>query len=661
MSIGSISFGIKGHESEVKMGDSLPSLPSYLVRSLKIGNTSIDIPKGISTNAGSPVGEILSELVASKPTTGPTPQQISEALGKIHGIIGGHPHLGTEFSEEIYEALHPESAGKPEDISEGNKAALEIWEAYGFIDDKGTLDFTKLGLTPKQIREANLSGKVWLDDEGNFQMDVTFNFGEEAFKALSALKERVNETFQPLGENSPISINPEDARDLGPDALAALEHDGQIQFKSLPNGKTLKLILDPGKDGKDDGLTVEVWDKGNRENPVKRKKIPLSVVFEGQEYHGRCVQKNGHPILEGWRSQELFQKSVVHTDKERIVPFTARFDRIVSDNTNNPARIQAQNTLWAAVRTYLGATVSPEEQEAQQTSEQQTAQEESVLKAILKPGNESKPETAKIVAKAGKLPKEPLRTKNLIDAGKQVVDAVKRLEESLRLQTPSSDSGKPLSSTLQLAEEQAPTHIQPERAKEIVTPEDVPEVAEVVVPKAQAVEINTQAINPTVIKDLSQALSSLRRGLENLPDGPDDIYKAFEELKNNLKELQDNVPELFSNPLFLQQAQKNNPELFEKIQPGLAQLQKVTASILANIKDHATSAPNDELSEIFELIKSVNAAVNQLLVKTEITESDDILNAAKDLVAGGLKDLVAGLPKPDSPIGGTNPNSAKSS
>lgn len=323
---------------------------------LTVGDSTISIPKGtITATQLDKIGNVLEGLTLSEATTGPSRQQkIDEALGKIHDIIGGHPHLGNEFSEEIYELLHPETAGKPEDIKR-NKGVMGVWEDIKIVNDKGIIDFSKLGLTQEQIQKAGISGKMWIDENGKFQMDVTFNFGQEAVAALKLLKDEVNKHIDPSNDNSPISFNPEDAGTLESTDLAILERGGQIQFKSLPSGKTLKLVLEPGEDGQGDELTIQVRDKGDgtwTENP---RKIPLSAVFEGQEHEGHRVRKDDHPILENWRT--ILQDSFINIEKKRLIPFTARFDRLTANNTNDPKRIQASNTLWDAVYTYLGATL----------------------------------------------------------------------------------------------------------------------------------------------------------------------------------------------------------------------------------------------------------------------------------------------------------------
>lgn len=631
MSISSISFGRPGHESVIEMGATLPQLPSYLERTFKIGETSINIPKGVSTDVESPVGKILSGLIAADPTTGPTKQQIDEAIEKIHTQTGGHPHFGTTFSEEIQQLLHPKPIETLIGTKEANETALEIWKSCGLINDEGTINFTKLcqpplcdpALSEKQIRNAKLSGKIWVDDEGKFQMDVTFKFGEDAVKALSALKEKVNDTFQPSSDDSPISINPEDAGVLKGSALLALKHGGQIQFKSLPNGKTLKLILDPGEDGAGDGLTIEVWDKGNREKPIKSKKVPLSVVFEGQECYGRCVQKDDHPILGDWRSRELFQKSVVHTEKERIIPFTARFDRLVSDNTEDPARIQAQNTLWAAVWTYLEATIQLEEakEEASIAAGKEepkivSAEEEPISKSDRKPTEEEEIVTEEVIIEspedkkgsptvsASKEQTLSLNVRqNLLKAARNVEGAIKDLLKSLEEIRPFSN-------------------------------EDLKQPHKTTMPQPQV------AVSSPATPSLNQINSGAIGWLQQNPI-PDEDNIAFDGLKGTLEQLQNELPDLFSNPLFLKQTKVHNPELFNQIQSDLTSLQQATASIMAGIAN--TTQSSDELQDLLTLAEGVNKAVNQLLGATPYEESDDLFNAAQDLVSGGLKDLVAGL------------------
>ncbi|MGX8717435.1 MAG: hypothetical protein ACSW8C_05625, partial [bacterium] len=231
MGINTISFGGKTYERT-------SSGPSYLPWSkrnstIRLGSldeaikqnqtdvtlnfndgSSLQIPSATLTNAENrgKLTEAIKTLISSNPTTGPAQQKIDEALGKIHGIIGGHPHLGTEFSEEIYEALHPESAktaAETQQIGEAETALAEL-KSTGLVREDGTIDLTKLkGLTSLDLKKANLSVNIKVEN-GVFEMTFNGNCGEETAKVLKTLKEVVNKKFEEKGLKDPITLNPND-------------------------------------------------------------------------------------------------------------------------------------------------------------------------------------------------------------------------------------------------------------------------------------------------------------------------------------------------------------------------------------------------------------------------------------------------------------------
>lgn len=333
---------------------------------LTLGDATISISKGTTQTQLNAIGKVLEGLTLSEATTGPSQQQkIDEALGKIHTIIGGHPHLGNEFSEEIYEALHPtpikpaatQQIGEPEE-------ALDELKSTGLVRKDGTIDFSKLSKTIKEynkehsgnkieiptaldLKKANLSVNIKVENDV-FEMTFNGNCGEATQKVLDVLKTVVNKKFEDKGLKGPITLDTKNVL-LGDDA-AVLERGGIIQIKTFPNGKMLKLTLDPGQNGQDDGLTIETKEK-------ESVKIPLSAVFGGEPYQGVQVKKDGHPILEDYKKRELFLKARPRTEEERILPFTSRFANIKDNKQEAEA---ASNELWGAVRTYLEATLPSE-------------------------------------------------------------------------------------------------------------------------------------------------------------------------------------------------------------------------------------------------------------------------------------------------------------
>ena len=398
------------------------------------------------------------------PPTTDLDKQIKEATANLKPVL--HPHIKDPIIvSAINKALQPHHVEGPANIKELNEKALEDWKKAGIIDENGTLDFTKLGFSKSEIRKAGLKGKIWLKDNGEFDMKVSGNFGDTSADALKALKKAVNGQnnkipgFEPSGDNSPISIDPNAVKELSPEDKITLGHGGQIQFRAMANGEMLKVILDPGEDGKDDGLTIGIFGKNE-----KSEKIPLAVVFEGAERNGFSAKKNGHPILEDWRKQELFKKAAVEQNIDRLVPFTSRFDRITQSNEDDVCRIQAENTLWNAVDVYLRMVAttssSPENNQqgvkvsiAKKAADVEKGQEPAApnpgkTNSTIPEANASKVQDKNIFhAEKGPLQK-PRNYSDLLDATKGLKDALSQLPhpeaKSVQMPQPSSVASDPI-------------------------------------------------------------------------------------------------------------------------------------------------------------------------------------------------------------------------
>ena len=259
--------------------------------------------------------------------------------------------MGANFTEPLREVFNPKEINGTK--NEG--VIFEKLKEEGVIDDAGKIDFAKLGLSAKEIKKNQLEGKVWVDDNGKFQVKVNGFLGDGCIKAFSALKGKVGSVAQTNELENPITLDPNILGKSSAEDMEVMERGGQIQYHSCGDTnspRTLKLVLDPGEDGKNDGLTVSVLqsNKGSVKETRRSAKIPLSVVFEGQELDGK---KTDHPLLENWRENRYFERSVVKTEWF--------FDKKTSDNTNSVGRTQAQNDLWKATNEYLRWTLNESE------------------------------------------------------------------------------------------------------------------------------------------------------------------------------------------------------------------------------------------------------------------------------------------------------------
>jgi hypothetical protein len=234
-----------------------------------------------------------------------------------------HPHIKDEAVLENLEAMKAPSKSPNK---EANEALFADLQQRGFIDEKGNIDFTKLGLSEKQIQKSELKGFVSVDKDGNFHYTMNGKCGQNAVKALEGLRNAI-EGFQDRNRDThgsyiSILINPGNVATPSPEDLDVLSRGGQIQYRpGVPhtiqhaNGDkyevhdTVKLTLDPGKNGTEgsDGLTVEVFDSDG-ECIGHTPKTPLDVVFKGKELDGqRALGADGQGILPNY--QELLGNS----------------------------------------------------------------------------------------------------------------------------------------------------------------------------------------------------------------------------------------------------------------------------------------------------------------------------------------------------------------
>ena len=295
---------------------------------------------------------INKNLTTATPTTGPSVDTVTAQMKPTGDRI--HPHLKEEFTDPINQIFNPKEINGTQNeqaIMDGLEGILKNFQRG---DKEGDIDFTKLGLDPKTIKKNQIQGKVCIDDKGKFQVKVTGYLGDDLRSAFIALKDNVGIAAKKSGLQNPITLDPNVLGKPSEPDRQVMERGGQIQYRALEGNKTLKLVLDPGKDGKDDGLTVSVLAdyRGNEIKSIKTSaKIPLSVVFEGQELGGK---KTDHPLLADWRTNRYFERAEIKTEWF--------FSHKTSDNANSVDRTQAQNDLWKGVNEYLKWSVEQMEE-----------------------------------------------------------------------------------------------------------------------------------------------------------------------------------------------------------------------------------------------------------------------------------------------------------
>ncbi|MDR0647283.1 MAG: hypothetical protein LBF43_02485, partial [Puniceicoccales bacterium] len=293
---------------------------------------------------------------AGMPPVGAAPAPITAPGGGTAAatLVGAektvHPHIDNDTVLDNLEAMmEPSSFDKA-----AHAACFKQLQDQGVIDKDGNIDFTKLGLSKRQIKRSGITGTAYVGDDGKINFRIRGECGANSVQALAAFKQAA------MDGGVTLPINPSTADKPSPADLDVLRRGGQIQYRpgdtytarvktpdggtvDVPLQNTVKITLDPGEKGGGDGLTLEVFDAaGNRVSGTP--KVPLSAVFEGQEYNGVRVP----PTLPQWRDQRLFENAQVHTQ--------GSFLGEVTSNVDDVNRIQAQNNLWSGVMSYLNAT-----------------------------------------------------------------------------------------------------------------------------------------------------------------------------------------------------------------------------------------------------------------------------------------------------------------
>ena len=292
---------------------------------------------------------INKNLTTATPTTGPSVDTVTAQMKPTGDSIHTDP---------INQIFNPKKINGTQN-EQAILNALKGMNGFGeksIIKDDGNIDFQALGLSKKQIEKNQIQGKVWIDYNGKFQVKVNGYLGDDLRSAFIALKDNVDIAAKKSGLQNPITLDPNVLGKPSEPDRQVMERGGQIQYRALEGNKTLKLVLDPGKDGKDDGLTVSVLAdyRGNEIKSIKTSaKIPLSVVFEGQALEGSDV-RTPKAFLPNWREQQYFKRAEIKSEWF--------FSHKTSDNANSVDRTQAQNDLWKGVNEYLKWSVEQKEE-----------------------------------------------------------------------------------------------------------------------------------------------------------------------------------------------------------------------------------------------------------------------------------------------------------
>lgn len=549
-----------------------------------------------------------------------------------------HPHLGNQFSNEINEINHP----KTQVVDAG---IIDRLRNEGIIDKKGNINFSKFG-TPLSRHKAKLSGSIYLEGD-KLQINIEGTCGPEAAKILQQLKTAVNGD-----SNSPLTINPQ-IINISQTDENLLARGGQIQYKPLSNGKILKLTLDPGENGQGDGLTLSVWNNGYKIQQGKAKKIPLSVVFEGQPLDGVRVLRDGRPILEDWGKRQLFENSVIKTEEEKIFFFT----KTQSDNTTDIGRTEAKNTLWRAVYEYLRNTQESEQSdalqqqpstppppnEAQKTPKEAPVQPENVTET---PKEALKPETPTAVA-AASIPVEkritqpkPLRSltstkakrtdiktpkpkSSLLEAAKRLSEEISRLRDTLA----TSPDLKEAPATVEGFATKPPQ----EAMAEVV---EIPQVQMAEAPKPTSVEPNTlglepqqaieeeMAATPQTDKEAHPVITSAIHGgiakteNKNLLDAANGVLKALQGLLESLNENNEPAQEALKQAQDAVLALDSQIPETEKLQQATLLANNLTA-LVQTLKRNSTAESNLQL--LLDAAQSLSKAISELATQPSVS------------------------------------------
>lgn len=182
-----------------------------------------------------------------------------------------HSCSNEKINESIQAYFNPDSQ---EVNTKDAETLINKLKEQGLIDTQGNINFTAFGLDQSTIKTAGIKGTIFIKD-GQFDFHITGKCSKEAVTCMQAFKgklEEVKENTQPK-LNVPININPETVGPLDKNDLAALANGGQIQYRVLPDGETIKTTVDPNKKK----LTISVYNTSGLLNEDNKEAGPEEI------------------------------------------------------------------------------------------------------------------------------------------------------------------------------------------------------------------------------------------------------------------------------------------------------------------------------------------------------------------------------------------------
>ena len=143
-----------------------------------------------------------------------------------------HTYLDDSLRETIQPFLaQPPSI--PQATQTLNRAFLEkIKES--FADENGIIDFKKLELNEQIIKNARISGKIFITDNGDIDFEISGKHGEEMQECLKAFQSAINEIKQQNNHFKDINLGiPFQAtKPISEEDRAIIQQGGQIYYKN---------------------------------------------------------------------------------------------------------------------------------------------------------------------------------------------------------------------------------------------------------------------------------------------------------------------------------------------------------------------------------------------------------------------------------------------
>ena len=578
----------------------------------------------------------LSQFI--KYTTGPSylhrQRAAQEQTLKTFIEEASHPHLSKMLSHEL-DALSDNTTLL--NISKLETKFDEL-QKKGILDKDGNIDFKALAkqynLPSKVVNHAHMQGKIWIDENKQFQMNITCYCGPEAAQLMETLQKALD---IPYCANC-IDIDPQ-VLNPSPEELNTLEHGGQIQFRFNGN-KVAKLALDPHEGN----LSINVFQKndhGTKQASKLSEKIPLKCVFEGIEYNGYKALQDDHPILGDWQKRKLFEQAITKTEYVRPIWFTSRFDRITSCNSNEANQASAE--IWAAVDTYLGLRPQAQQPSAEKESPLQNIPPESPVEEQAPQKNASSSEGLPRAAMMHYSTK-PRSFEPISDAARNLAKAIEDLKNNLR--SPLQINDPAIITEFAEVKGSDNSTLKAQLKKSVEQLKEAQKIIQAT-KNSPTNHQNTEALLDAARK-LDQAMKTLTNALnlgssKSILDAAGELAKAIEDLKNNLgSPLQTNST--------LDSAIIKFAEVLEDLDDSTLKAQltkpveqlKEAQKIIQATKNSPTNYQNTEA--LLDAARKLDQAMKTLTNALDLGFFDNIFNATK-----AINEALSILLKTDTP------------